>query len=95
MTTLNANEKLIKRDGEIFKKSMLDLKNATNKMKTVIKEYQQQENIKVEDKNFEIIQTENNKGKSSESPHYLWNTTRNNMQIIGVPEKERKKGIEI
>lgn len=45
-TTLNANEKFIK-ETKSLKKSMLDLKNATNKMKTVIKNINSKKNIKV------------------------------------------------
>ena len=76
---------------------MLDLKNATNKMKIVIKNINSKKNIKVgRQELWYYPDSEQQRKKSEESPHYLWNTTKgNNMQIIGVPEKERKKGIEI
>ena len=48
-STLNANEKFIKEMESLKRtqKSMLDLKNATNKMKIVIKSINSKKNIKV------------------------------------------------
>lgn len=98
-STLNANQKFIKKMESLkrTKKSMLDLKNATNKMKIVIKSINSKKNIKVgrqELRNYP--DREQQRKKNEESLHYLSNTTKgNNVQIIRVSEKERKKGIEI
>lgn len=98
-STLKANEKFIKEMESLkrTKKSMLDLKNATNKMKIVKKSINSKKNIKVgrqELRNYP--DREQQRKRSEESLHYLSNTTKgNNVQIIRVSEKERKKGIEI
>ena len=78
---------------------ILRLGNTMNEIKNAIKSidrrlHQAEGRIcGLEDRNFEITQSEENKGKrmrkSEENLHDLWDTfTRNNLTIAGVPEGE-------